>query len=64
MKLTAIEKESALWKKIEREVTARLDGLRISNDTNLDAQATSKVRGQIAICKEVLDWAITDPEIQ
>ena len=62
-KLTPADRESLLWKKIERETTARRDSLRIMNDTNLDALATAKVRGQIAGCTMILNWAITDPDI-
>jgi len=61
--LSLIERESALWKRIEREATERLAELRSNNDGNLDAQATAKVRGQIASFKEVLTWAVTDPDI-
>lgn len=61
--LTAIEKESALWKRIEREASDRLAELRIQNDGNLDANQTAKVRGQISMCKEVLNWATIDPQI-
>lgn len=63
MKITPIEKNSALWLKIAREVTERLTSLRGMNDGNLDAMATAKVRGQIAMCKEVLGWATPNPEI-
>lgn len=61
--LTAAEKQSALWKKIERETADRLAELRVQNDGNLDALQTAKVRGQISMCKEVLNWAVTDPDI-
>lgn len=63
IKLTSIEKESALWKRIEREASDRLAELRTQNDGNLDAIQTAKARGQISMCKEVLAWAITDPHI-
>jgi hypothetical protein len=61
--LTASEKDSALWKKIERELTTRRDSLRASNDTELDATKTARLRGQIALCKEVLGWAEPNPDL-
>ena len=63
MNLTPSEKESALWKKLERELTMRRDSLRASNDTELDATKTARLRGQIAFCKEVLGWADPNPDI-
>jgi len=64
-KLTQTELDSALWKRIEREITARLDTHRITNDSvSLDAQATARIRGQIAELKHLLTWAVKDPTIE
>ena len=63
-KLTAIEKESSLWKRIEKEVIAMRDAARKRNDGPLTADQTAKVRGEIAKCTEILDWADPNPEIK
>jgi len=63
MKLDAIEKQSALWQKIEAEVKTRLEVFREKNDGNLPAQETDRLRGSIAMCKEMLTWAKEDPTI-
>lgn len=62
-KLTAIEKESVIWKKMEKEITDMLTAARVRNDGPLAADQTAKVRGEIAICKTILDWADPNPEI-
>jgi len=62
-KLTPLEAQSTLWKKIEREITAMRDNARVRNDGNLTADQTAKVRGEIAVCKTILDWANPNPEI-
>lgn len=56
MKLNQYEAETALWKKIEQEMTARLDVLRQRNDGQLDHLETARLRGSIAMVKEVLSW--------
>jgi len=63
MKLTAFEAESLVWKKVEAELTARLETLRIQNDGDRTAEETAKIRGRIAEVKTILDWAIPDPKI-
>lgn len=57
MTLTEFEKETALWKKIETELTDRLNIYRQRNDGNLSVAETDKLRGTIAMCKEILAWA-------
>jgi hypothetical protein len=61
--LTQNEKDSTLWKKLSHELTSRLESLRASNDTDMDATKTARIRGQIAMCKEVLGWAEPNPDI-
>lgn len=63
MKLTETEKHSAIWKKIEKQLTDRLQILREKNDADADAIETAKLRGQIAQIKECLSWAKPDPII-
>jgi hypothetical protein len=62
MKLNQYEVETALWKKIDAELTDRLDTLRAKNDGLLDERTTSFVRGCIAEVKQVLAWGIPDQE--
>jgi hypothetical protein len=63
MKLTAIEIDSALWRKIEAELTERLSSLRIQNDGDRTHEETAKLRGRISEAKNMLDWAKPDPQI-
>jgi hypothetical protein len=60
MKITAFEAESAMWKKTEAELVERLQTLRQKNDGNLDVIETAKLRGTIAMCKEILAWSEPD----
>lgn len=62
-KLTPNEAQSALWKRIEKEITKMRDDARVRNDAPLGADQTAKVRGEIAVCKTILDWADPNPEI-
>jgi len=62
-KLTAIEKEAVIWKRMEKEITDMLTAARVRNDGPLTADQTAKVRGEIAVCKTILDWADPNPEI-
>jgi hypothetical protein len=64
MKLTPLERESAAWKRMEGEIKERLQVFRERNDGNLSAQETDRIRGQIALCKEILAWGQDDPEIK
>lgn len=52
--LTAEEKNSALWKKIKKNVEERLDKTRRRNDADHDATETAKIRGRILELKYFL----------
>lgn len=54
MKLDAIEKQSALWRKIEAHLLSRLALMRQRNDGNLDPTETAKVRGRITELKDLI----------
>lgn len=54
MKLNAVEKQSALWRKLEQHLTERLATMRQKNDGNLDPLETAKVRGRITELKDLI----------
>ncbi len=63
-KLTESERHSVAWMKISAHLTERLEIARTKNDGNLDADATAKLRGQIAAYKQVLSLGVDDiPEL-
>jgi len=63
MKLSIIERESALWLKISEELTNRLGILREKNDGTYNAEETANIRGEIKAIKQMLDWAKPLPAI-
>ena len=52
--LSKAEKESALWKKLEKHFEERLEVLRKQNDSDMSIEETARQRGKIALCKEIL----------
>ena len=62
MKLDEVQRHSALWQLIDKEITERLETLRRKNDGFLDTQETDRLRGSIAALKEIQAWAIVDPK--
>lgn len=63
MKLTDLERNSALWLKVSGAMTERLQMLREMNDSSLTADETAKMRGRISEIKLILEWANPDPQI-
>ena len=61
--LTKIEREGAVWKKIEAKLKSELDLLRRSNDGNLPEVATARLRGQIAAVKDLLSIGTEKPQV-
>jgi len=59
MTLTEAEKQSALWQKIEKELTENLQVAREKNDGDRDIEETSSIRGEIRTLKKILGWATT-----
>jgi hypothetical protein len=51
--LNQLERQSAVWVKIERHLAARLEILRAKNDKDLDDRKTSALRGRIAEVKHL-----------
>ena len=52
--LSNAEKDSAIWKKLKAHLESRLDTMRKQNDHDLSPDDTSRQRGKIALCKEIL----------
>jgi len=62
LKLEPLELQSAVWLKLQTHMEERLGQLRQQNDGDLDPIATSRVRGRIAMVKEILDLGRPDQE--
>ena len=62
MKITEFEATTQIWLKVEAEINERLTIFREKNDGSLDAVETARVRGMIAMCKEILAWRQSGPE--
>lgn len=61
-KLNASDVQSPVWVKLRKHMQARLQALRISNDsTDLDPVATARVRGEIKNLKNLLALGKPDP---
>lgn len=63
MILSEMEKQSAMWVKLEGAFEERLQMLREKNDGALDQASTDRVRGAIGELKEILGWAKTTPKM-
>ena len=62
IQLTLAERESPLWKKIEKYLDARIDQHRRKNDNDLDDLKTATLRGEIRECKALLSLGMERPE--
>lgn len=54
MTLTHMERESALWKKIEAHLNERIEVCRRKNDGDLNEIETAKLRGALSAFKQML----------
>lgn len=63
MKLAPLERESAVWKRIEAHLKERLEVKREKNDAPLGQTETDNLRGEIRMIKEILAWAVDDPKL-
>lgn len=54
MTLTNLEKQSAVWRKLEAYLNETLISLRSQNDGDLDVTATARLRGRINAVKTIL----------
>ncbi len=58
LEFEATDFTSAVWRKVESRLAAKLDALRVHNDTTThDATQTALIRGRIITVKEILGWA-------
>lgn len=63
IKLTELERTSAVWQRLKKYYDARLARLRAKNDGDLTHEQTLKLRGQIAEVKGLLSVATDSPSI-
>lgn len=61
MKLTRLERETAVWKKLSEHLEDELQRLRKQNDCSLGVDETAKLRGKIAATKSFLALGEDDP---
>jgi len=54
LELTAFERDTPLWKKLERHLVLRLDEARRRNEADLNEIETAKLRGRILELKSLL----------
>lgn len=64
MTLTDLEKQSAVWLKLERHLTETLTSLRSQNDGDLDLTATARLRGRINAVKQILALGVSPEPVQ
>lgn len=64
MKLTELEKQSALWRRLEEDLNEQLSALRSQNDGDLDPMATARLRGRIAAMKTILAYGADREPVQ
>jgi hypothetical protein len=55
-KLTAGERDSAVWQRIKAEIERDLSVMRVQNDGDKSAEETAKLRGRIAQAKKLLGY--------
>jgi hypothetical protein len=54
MKLSELERQSAVWLRLDAHLNEQLKACRQQNDGELDAIATSRLRGRISAIKQIL----------
>lgn len=59
--LSAGERSTPLWQRIQFELRAKLADLREQNDSQLDPLQTANLRGQIQTLKSILDLGSEPP---
>ena len=64
MKLSYSDKQSATWVKVEKYIESEIDSLRQRNDSDIDAVATARLRGQILGLKKILALAAEDEAVE
>lgn len=64
MKLTKVELDTAVWKRIEAHLNEQIESLRRQNDGDMDEIATAKLRGRISAIKSILALGIIPEPVQ
>jgi len=64
MKLTELERQSAVWVKLEEYLNKKLVDLRKQNDGDMSLEATARLRGRIAQVKFILSLGETSEAMQ
>ncbi|MCP5246163.1 MAG: hypothetical protein H6937_09520 [Burkholderiales bacterium] len=62
LRLSSVEKDSALWKKIRKAINGKISDLRERNDNMMTESMTTHIRGQIAFAKYVLEFESVEEE--
>lgn len=62
-RLSEMERQSALWKKLKAHMQARVERHRASNDTSKSVEKTEKLRGRIAEAKYFLTFDTPAPGV-
>lgn len=57
-----MERESPLWKKIEKYLQDRIETHRRKNDNDHDQLKTATLRGEIRECKALLSLGVDRPD--
>lgn len=61
MRLDKLESQSAVWLKLKEHIEERLIQLRMQNDGDLSDIETARLRGRVAMCKELLALEHSEP---
>lgn len=61
MKLTDLERHSALWRKLNEHLEDQLRICRLKNDGDMSDLETAKLRGRIAALKSIIALAEPSP---
>jgi len=64
MKLTELEKQSAVWMRLDAYLQEQLKSLRSQNDGDLDPVATARLRGRIGAIKTILAFGENREPVQ
>ncbi len=58
------DRQSATWRKLKKHFETRLAEMRARNDNDLDVLTTAKLRGSVAVIKELLALGDQDPTME
>ena len=61
MTLDKLESQSAVWLKLKEHIEERRSQMRMQNDGDLSHIETARLRGRVAMCKELLALEPSEP---